>query len=527
MITTLYPYFGLMARWSLAVLTLFVGAALAQDPSAASCTGDDPVDGINWMVIDDGAGMTYALGASAVYRSCDDGDSWTRSEILNASPLSLLVDQIDRSIIYVGTASQGVYRSDNFGASFIATSQGPKSGGVYAMASKQNGMILAGSGTGIYQSIDRGANWNYMAGSPSGSTVRSMLVHPANDNTIFVGTNDGLYLTADGGVYWEQTGTMNVVTDLDFDPQNPSIMYAVSDGYVNQSVSGGVSWDSLNVLWTAAVAVDPVNSSIVYRVAKPDKAFSTIDGAFKSVDGGQSWSEINSGLDNVLGEMISLHVLPSRRVLVGTKNGGIYKSDDAGASWLLAGAEQIIAEPPTDGEPPVIPSNLSVNTRYEGKNGTINAGKNGKFTITVENNGPDPSTETILYLYWHHDSARAPVAQAFTATPTQGSCSQSSTSVPDCSLGTIASGARVTVDLVVTTEQDIGGTYILTVHAGNAESTEYVFTETKIKANSGLTCIAGAVCTSGGGSTGWWLLLMLGALATRSRLRHARPASFR
>lgn len=519
MIMTMYPYIGLVARWLIAAITLSVGVALAQEPSAGACTGNDPVDGINWAITDDGAGRTYVLGADAVYRSCDDGDSWTRSESLNATPLSLLVDPLDKSIIYIGTESQGVYRSDDAGASFKPTSQGPKAGGVRAMASKTDGTILAGSNTGIYVSSDRGASWNYMAGSPSGSTIHTLLVHPFTDNTIFVGTNDALRWTADGGNFWERTSRLNVVTDLDFDPQNPSIMYAVADGYVNQSVSGGVSWDSLNVLFTTAVAIDPVNSSIVYRTTKADKSLSTTDGAFKSFDGGHSWSEINLGLDDVFGDMISLHVLPSRRVLIGTKYGGVYKSDDAGASWSLAGAEQIIVESPPDPGPTIIPSNLSLSVKYKGKNNSINAGKDGKFTITVTNNGPNPSTETILRIHWRHDSFRAPVNQHFTATPSQGSCLRSSTVIPDCSLGSIASGGSVTIELVVTTEKDIGGTYILSLHAGNAETTELAYIETRIKANSGLVCVLGVICTSGGGSTDWWLLLMLGAFGVYSKMQ--------
>ena len=69
MMTTMYPYFLLTARWLIAALTMMVGVALAQAPQSIDCTGDDFVEGVNWDLTDNGSGMAYALGGGAVHIS--------------------------------------------------------------------------------------------------------------------------------------------------------------------------------------------------------------------------------------------------------------------------------------------------------------------------------------------------------------------------------------------------------------------------------------------------------------------------
>src|SRR5207245_2080938 len=78
---------------------------------------------------------------------------------------------------------------------------------------------------------------------------------------------------------------------LTVDPQNPSTVYAGTDGGVFKSTNGGANWSAANSGLTAtdvrALAVDPQNPSTVYAGG---------DGVFKSTNGGATWNAANSGL---------------------------------------------------------------------------------------------------------------------------------------------------------------------------------------------------------------------------------------
>ena len=107
-------------------------------------------------------------------------------------------------------------------------------------------------------------------------------------------------------VQWEFAGPTNIggrVVDLEFDPNNPSIIYAgFSTGGIFKSFDGGNSWqpifDDQAVLTIGDIAIDPNNTNIIYV----------------------GTGEANGGHNNFPG-------------------GGVFKSTDAGATWIFLGLE--------------------------------------------------------------------------------------------------------------------------------------------------------------------------------------------
>ena len=94
-------------------------------------------------------------------------------------------------------------------------------------------------GDGVYKSLDGGKTWNQM-GLKKSEHIGKILVDPRNSDVVFVaaegplwssGGERGLYKTMDGGKTWQLTLYIDEntgVTDIEFNPSNPDVMYAAA-----------------------------------------------------------------------------------------------------------------------------------------------------------------------------------------------------------------------------------------------------------------------------------------------------------
>ena len=138
------------------------------------------------------------------------------------------------------------------------------------------------------------------------------------------------------------------IAALAVDPGNPDTVYAGSFGAgVQKSVDGGETWFSVNTglpsLNINALAVDPVNSLVLYAGPYEHKLY-------KSVDGGLTWMPASEGLqEKAIVYSIAIDPQNPANVYISTRGintsnkapwkGVVYKSRDAGASWSTSLAE--------------------------------------------------------------------------------------------------------------------------------------------------------------------------------------------
>ncbi|MBK8490427.1 MAG: glycosyl hydrolase [Saprospirales bacterium] len=175
-----------------------------------------------------------------------------------------------------------------------------------------------GWGDGVYRSLNGGKSWQHM-GLAKSEHIGKILIDPRNSDVVFVaaegplwasGGERGLYKTQDGGKTWklvleidEHTG----VTDLEFDPSNPDIVYAAA-------------YQRRRHTW-ALLAGGPQS------------------GIFKSTDNGNSWRQLKTGLPKGQMGKIGLAVTPADPQLVyatieaSPQEKGFYRSTDKGESW--------------------------------------------------------------------------------------------------------------------------------------------------------------------------------------------------
>ena len=157
----------------------------------------------------------------------------------------------DPSIVYVATASGGLWKTTNGGVTWkpIFERQGTISIGDIALAPSNTDVVWVGTGEsntrnsvsfgdGVYKSTDGGQTWQHM-GLKDSERISAIAIHPQNPEVVYVGAlghafgpneERGVFMTTDGGKTWTRTlyiDREHGVSDLDIDPTNPNILYAL------------------------------------------------------------------------------------------------------------------------------------------------------------------------------------------------------------------------------------------------------------------------------------------------------------
>ncbi len=239
-------------------------------------------------------------------------------------------------------------------------------------------------GGGVWESDNAGRTWKPIFDSVSTASIGALAVAPSNPNMIYVGTGeadmrgdiqqgDGMYKSVDGGRTWSHIGLEDTrqIGKVVIDPGNPDIVYVAALGHqygpneergVFKTTDGGKTWTKVlyknpNV-GAIDLAMDPRDSGTLYASMwqtrrPPWSAYPPSNGPgsglYKSTDGGATWTQIqDNGLPAFVGRIgLTIPASQPNRVyaLVDTndfKSGGMYRSDDGGASWTKTSGDHRI-----------------------------------------------------------------------------------------------------------------------------------------------------------------------------------------
>lgn len=196
---------------------------------------------------------------------------------------AIAINPNNPSLIYIGTAGGGVWRSPDGGATWtpifdrqLSLAVGEPGG--LAIDPNNTDTLYVGTSArisgqpqaGLFKSTDRGASWIRVgSGFPAGNTgnasqfvnqwINVIIVDPANSNIVYLGSTSGVFRSVDGGQNW--TFGSNAGGDarsLVLDPSSPAgarILYAGLSGRgAFQSTDGGQSWTQILSATTPAVA---------------------------------------------------------------------------------------------------------------------------------------------------------------------------------------------------------------------------------------------------------------------------------
>lgn len=239
-------------------------------------------------------------------------------------------------IIYIGTASGGVWESQNGGISWKPIFENEKAASVGSIAINQsnpseiwvgtgegNPRNSVSSGYGVYKTIDGGKTWKFM-GLGETRNIHRIYIHRDNPNVVWAGAigspwgehrERGVFKTTDGGETWDKVLFVDEKTgvgDLVVDPTNPNKLICAmwehrrwpwffkSGGKgsgIHISYDGGENWKQITSenglpegeLGRIGLAIAPSKPNIVYALIEAEK-----NGFYKSMDGGENWTLVST-----------------------------------------------------------------------------------------------------------------------------------------------------------------------------------------------------------------------------------------
>ncbi len=234
----------------------------------------------------------------------------------------------DPTVVYVGSASGGVWKSTNAGQTWspifdkqpvmsigdLALEPGNPEG-VYVGSGEGNVRNSVSFGVGVFKTTDGGRTWRHL-GLGDTRHIPRIVVNPKDPRKVYVaaighafGPNEerGVFMSEDAGETWKRVlyvDNVHGASDIDIDPQNPNILYAAM-------------WYFDRKQWTF-------------------RSGDERGGVFRSTDGGKTWSKLTKGLPKLTGR-IGIKVAPSSPnvvyIVAETREGYVFRSDDHGDTW--------------------------------------------------------------------------------------------------------------------------------------------------------------------------------------------------
>ncbi|HEY2376342.1 MAG TPA: hypothetical protein VGH98_10250 [Gemmatimonadaceae bacterium] len=231
-------------------------------------------------------------------------------------------------------------------------------------------IIYVGTASGgVFKSVNNGTTWAPIFDSNTALSIGDIALAPSNPNIVWVGTGeannrqsstwgDGVYCSTDGGATWQHMGLRETqsIGRIVIDPHDPNIVFVAAVGHLfgpneerglYRTKNGGKNWERV-------LGVDP-NTGVTDVVMAPDgrtlvaatymrrrRAWGFVGGGptsglWRSTDGGDHWQRLTSGLPSGDVGRIGIDIARSdpniMYALIEAKEGGVFRSSDRGATW--------------------------------------------------------------------------------------------------------------------------------------------------------------------------------------------------
>lgn len=366
-----------------------LGPMPLNNPNNIFTWGSAPYSGrITAIAINNSNPQEIYIGAAqgGVWKTLDGGSHWIPlMDNQNSLAVGSLAISPDSHTLYVGTG-EGNHGADNYAgigllksidegqtfsvlganyfngsaiSSIVVNSNNPSIilvSTTYAVFAKGLGLSQNPNGLGVYLSTDGGSTWSLTLTSSLIATdgVADLVANASNPNIIYAGDFDGtIWVSTNAGSSWSSYLYYSNSADqgriaLAVTPANASLLYAVfvnSTGEVLSMLAyDGVNFYTFNSLPTPGtnqygpcggqcwydilIAVDPTNVNTFYVGT---------NNLYKTIDGGNTWSLLGGavGNGNLHPDQHAFAFSPSNPSTIYSGNdGGIYKSTNAGTSWV-------------------------------------------------------------------------------------------------------------------------------------------------------------------------------------------------
>jgi photosystem II stability/assembly factor-like uncharacterized protein len=228
-----------------------------------------------------------------------------------------------------------------------------------------------GAGGGVFKSVDGGSTWTPVFDAADVAPVGAIAIAPRDERDVWVGTGesnprndveggDGIWHSTDGGSSWKHVGLddAGAISSISIDPRDPRRIAVAVLGQVfrDNTMRGVYVTADAGAHWTHALFVGPSTgaSDLVRNPDHPDTLFAGMyefrrqpwtmtsggseGGIFRSDDDGATWRRLASnGLPPEPTGRIGLAAAHGGRIyaLIQSSAGDLWRSDDGGTSWRL------------------------------------------------------------------------------------------------------------------------------------------------------------------------------------------------
>jgi photosystem II stability/assembly factor-like uncharacterized protein len=229
--------------------------------------------------------------------------------------------------------------------------------------------FAGGAGGGVFKTTDGGASWNPVFDAQPVAPIGAIAIAPQNDRDVWVGTGesnprndaesgDGIYHTTDGGKTWRHAGLARSahIASIAIDPRDRNVAAVGVLGRVSADSSerGVYVTRDGGSHWSRTLFAGPASgvSSLVRVPDRPSTLFAGIwqfrrapwrldsggplGGIYRSDDNGATWHKLSGrGLPADLTGRIGLAAARGGRIYAALQSraGELWRSDDGGSTW--------------------------------------------------------------------------------------------------------------------------------------------------------------------------------------------------
>ncbi len=261
----------------------------------------------------------------------------------------------------------------------IGPYRGGRSAAVTGVIDSPNTFYFGAAGGGVWRTEDNGGNWENISDGYFGGSIGAVAVSEWDTNVIYVGGGEktvrgnvshgsGMWKSLDKGKTWKSIGLEDShrIPRIRIHPKNPDLVYVASMGHLSgpnkqrgifRSKDGGANWEKVlfvnDEVGFVDLVMDPNNTRVLYAsswrvIRTPYSLESGGPGSalWKSTDGGDTWVNLieNNGMPKGPIGINGITVSPvnSDRLwaMIEAKAGGLFRSDDAGESWVRINEER-------------------------------------------------------------------------------------------------------------------------------------------------------------------------------------------
>jgi photosystem II stability/assembly factor-like uncharacterized protein len=283
------------------------------------------------------SGTVVAATSGGLYRSADDGDSWTWAADLPRTGFHLVAaDPSDPDHVYAAGGSIGLFRSADGGVHWSPIGGTLPGGGklpesyIYAVEIDpvQPSILWVSLAHGLYKSTDHGDSWTLVGeGLPLG--IPNFAIDPVA-GTLYALSGREIYRSSDSGVTWIEIPRPATEDRLSFIIADENAVYVdTAGGMFFRTSNDGATWISVP---HPASNLAHIRSHVVDRSTGFMYVGTEEHGVFRWVDVENRWEQVGT---ETFGAMVTALAF-GNGLFTGTSGHGVFRSSDDGTTWLAA-----------------------------------------------------------------------------------------------------------------------------------------------------------------------------------------------